>query len=48
MKKKNLCVWCINGLKSHGMKIYVGDPIEAKCDDCGEEDDDVYECIEEE
>lgn len=46
MKKTNLCTWCIQGLRSHGIKIYVGDCTESKCDDCGEEDD-VYECVEE-
>lgn len=46
MKKVNLCSWCIQGLTSHGIKIYVGSYVEAKCDECGEEDA-VCECIEE-
>lgn len=45
MKKINLCPWCIQGLQSHGMKIFVGDYVEAPCDDCGEEEN-VHECIE--
>lgn len=47
MRKRNLCPWCIQGLGSHGIKIYVGDVVEAKCDECGEEEDDIRECIEE-
>ncbi len=46
MTKRNLCPWCIQGLGSHGIKIYVGDSVEAKCEECGEEDD-CRECIEE-
>lgn len=47
MRKRNLCPWCIQGLGSHGIKIYVGNVVEAKCDECGEEEDDIRECIEE-
>ena len=46
MNKRILCPWCIQGLSSHGIKIYVGDYVEAKCDECGDEDD-CRECIEE-
>ena len=46
LRKRNLCSWCIFGLRSHGIRIYVGDAIEAKCDECGEEDE-CRECIEE-
>lgn len=47
MSKRNLCPWCINGLSSHGIKIYVGDYVEEKCEECGETEDDVRECLEE-
>lgn len=46
IRNRNLCPWCIAGLESHGIKIYVGDSVEAKCDECGEEDE-CRECIEE-
>ena len=48
-RKRKLCPWCIQGLSSHGIKIYVGDIVEAQCEECGEADkyDDVRECIEE-
>ena len=46
MMKRNLCSWCIQGLSSHGIKIYVSDYVEEKCDECGD-DDNVHECIEE-
>lgn len=46
MKKTCLCEWCIQGLESHGMKIYVGPYVEAKCNDCGDTEN-VHECIEE-
>lgn len=45
MKKTNLCEWCIQGLESHGIKILVGGYVNAKCDDCGDEED-VHECEE--
>lgn len=48
MHKMNLCSWCIQGLRSHGLRIYVGDYVEAKCDECEEYDDTVNECIVEE
>ena len=48
MKKIWLCAWCINGLCSHGEKIYQGNEIdERECEECGEIDT-CYECIEEE
>lgn len=46
MKKIHLCAWCINGIRSHGETVYIGDEVEeTKCDFCDEEDDEVYECI---
>ena len=47
MKKIWLCAWCINGLCSHGEKIYHGKEIdERECEECGEIDT-CYECVEE-
>ena len=47
MKKIWLCAWCINGLCSHGEKIYQGNEIdERECEECREIDT-CYECIEE-
>ena len=47
MKKIWLCAWCINGLCSHGEKIYQGNEIdERECEECGEIDT-CYECIKE-
>ncbi len=57
MKKIILCTWCINGLRSHGEKVFVGDEIDydeyydehgcTRCEFCGEEDSDeqLYECM---
>ena len=56
MKKINLCTWCINGIRSHGEKVYVGDEIdydeyfethgkEAVCEWCNEAEVEIHECI---
>ena len=52
MKKEKICSWCIQGLKNHGEKIYVGDLIdpndyetEPYCDECGCIDEELYEVI---
>lgn len=47
MRKLVLCPWCIQGLKSHGENIYVGDYSEKPCEECGEEvpSEERRECI---
>ena len=56
MKKICICTWCINGIRSHGEKIYVGDEIdydeyfeehgkEATCDICDELAEQIFECV---
>ena len=50
MKKICLCSWCINGIRSHGEKIYVGDPIDdyennPECEWCNEDIDELFECV---
>ena len=46
MEKIWLCEWCINGLSSHGEKIYQSNETdERECEQCGEYDI-CYECIE--
>ena len=45
MRKTNLCEWCIRGDESHGIKIYVGQYVDKKCDCCGDTEN-VHECIE--
>jgi len=46
MKKICLCTYCIEGLRSHGEKIFVSDitHYDGICEWCGEEDD-VDECM---
>ena len=51
MKKMVLCSWCINGIRSHGEKVYVGDQIdEGTCEFCDEDDAEecYFECVIEE
>lgn len=48
MRKINLCPWCIQGLTSHGEKIYTGTRVEtenSKCEFCDDESDELIECI---
>ena len=51
MKKIILCNWCIQGNRSHGELIFVGDPIDpeeyTKCEMCGEDsvDEELFECV---
>ena len=46
-----LCSWCIQGIRSHGDKVWVGDLVtddDAVCDICKEEanpDEPLYEVI---
>ena len=47
MKRKKLCVcqYCIEEIKSHGEKIFIGDIVteEKTCEWCDEEDDELHE-----
>ena len=53
MKKIILCTWCINGIRSHGEDVYVGNEVDYneedthRCEFCGEYDEDeaLYECM---
>ena len=48
MSKMRLCKYCIEAMRSHGKKVYVGEMIEVEenqqCDFCEEKDDELYEC----
>ena len=50
MKKIILCSWCINGIRSHGENVFVGDTIDyddtkAKCEWCDDDESELYECV---
>lgn len=49
MKKVVICPWCIQGIRSHGIDVYVGCEVESEdnkaCESCGEMDDTLVECI---
>ena len=46
-KKICLCSWCIQGIRSHGEKLFVGDEISEdenpKCEMCDETETEIYE-----
>lgn len=47
MIKRKLCSWCVQGLSSHGIKIYSGEYLgEGVCEECKDVDN-LLECIEE-
>ena len=45
MRNIVLCPWCVQGLRSHGEIIYVGDITERPCEECGEEYGERTMCI---
>ena len=56
MKKIHICNWCIQGLRSHGEKFYIGDLVDQDeyeetngtlphCDECGVVDEELWEAI---
>ena len=51
MKKMCICWYCIQAIRSHGEKVYIGDPIENQdndplvCDWCDDEAEELYEVI---
>ena len=48
MKKAKICMWCINGFRSHGEPVCVGEQASSDtemCELCQEEGEELYECI---
>ena len=49
VKIHHYCAWCVRGLRSKGFRIFTEYAAEeGPCEQCGEEDVELYDCIFEE